>query len=390
MRHMTLPWWAAGLVLLQASALAVEVGQAWQGVPAELGEPAGKIEAGDKTLYRWPELEVTVARGRVVQVRKLDAASLAADQENRARQNAEQYARLREERSAQKKLAAEQAAREQAERAANDRAVAEAKARAEAERALAESRRLEAETAARLKAEEAAREAEAARLRAEAEAARLAESLQRERDARASAEAEAQRLAEANARKAAEAARLAEDEKRRNEAEARAAEAQRVMAEKVARQAAEVEARRLQQERAEAERAERRAAEAQARAAEQARLAAAAEQRRQEAEQKALEKAARTQPTRPAEPVAEPVPAVPRQQETTEERRPLFSVTRKPTDPVGKLEREITLLDLDLSRATFDKDSATVHRLTTELATKRAELETLKNLPAPAPATSTR
>lgn len=81
-------------------ACAIEVGDIWAAPPPDLGKPSGRIVAGGRTFYRWPELEVTVVAGRVTQVRKLDAASLAAEKAERGKADAEARARLAAERKA--------------------------------------------------------------------------------------------------------------------------------------------------------------------------------------------------------------------------------------------------------------------------------------------------
>ncbi len=91
-------------------AAAVEVGDAWENPPADLGPPTGRIASGDRILFRWPELEVTVAAGRVVNVRRLDAASLAAEREARVRQAALERERWLAERRAAASRTAERAA----------------------------------------------------------------------------------------------------------------------------------------------------------------------------------------------------------------------------------------------------------------------------------------
>ena len=121
-----------------ASAFALEVGDAWEGPPPELGKPLGKLVAGERTLYRWPDLEVTVAGGRIAQIKRLDAASVAAETEERSKASAAEHARL----------LAERKERARAEAQTKDKAAAEA----------AREAKLVAERAGRAQAEEAARQ----------------------------------------------------------------------------------------------------------------------------------------------------------------------------------------------------------------------------------------
>ncbi|MBC8011034.1 MAG: hypothetical protein H7067_13170 [Burkholderiales bacterium] len=82
------------------------MGDAWTAPPPELGKPLGKFEVGARTRYRWPELEVTVNNGRVEQIRRLDAASLAAETEERARVAAAERAALLAERKERTRMEA--------------------------------------------------------------------------------------------------------------------------------------------------------------------------------------------------------------------------------------------------------------------------------------------
>ncbi len=181
----------APVLIFSLNSFALEIGDEWQEPPAELGRPLGRIVTGDKTLYRWPDLEVTVAAGRVTQIRRLDAASVAAESEQRGKQNATERARLLAERKERARKDAEQLARDQA-------AAEEAGRQAEAKRRRAEQV-LAAEEAARaaaLRAEEAKagrekreRMANADKERAET-ARHLKELAREESEARAKREAE--------------------------------------------------------------------------------------------------------------------------------------------------------------------------------------------------------
>ena len=197
-RHLV-PLW-----VVSASAFALEVGDAWSEPPVDLGRPLGRIAMGDKTLYRWPDLEVTVAAGRVTQIRRLDAASVAAEAEERGKANASERARLLAERKERARRDAERAEKELAEKRARDRAAAEAAdreaalRRQEAEKALAEH---EAEARAAGQAAEVRAAQNAREKRAEAD--RAQEATRRQEDALARKETE--RRAEASAKLAAKA-----------------------------------------------------------------------------------------------------------------------------------------------------------------------------------------
>lgn len=146
-RHLV-PFW-----LVSVSVLALEVGDAWSEPPPELGRPLGRIATGDKTLFRWPDLEVTVAAGRVIQIRRLDAASVATETEERVKANASERARLLAERKERARKEAERAERVLAESRARDQAGAEAAGREEALRRQ-ESEKALAEEPAKLAAKE--------------------------------------------------------------------------------------------------------------------------------------------------------------------------------------------------------------------------------------------
>ncbi len=209
----------AALFAVSVSAWALEVGDEWKDPPAELGRPLGRIVLGEKTLYRWTDLEVTVAGGRIAQIRRLDAASVAADNDERAKANAAERARLLAERKERTRHETERAARELAEQSARARAADEAEARAAREaEARAAAQEAEAAREKRAHLEAAAREqaeiekrnrelaAREAKDRAEQQAKAL-EAARREEERRAAelAKAEAKTRAEAKARAAAEA-----------------------------------------------------------------------------------------------------------------------------------------------------------------------------------------
>lgn len=136
--------------------LCIEIGDTWMDASRELGEPSGRLEAGARAIYRWPEREVWVESGRVTRVVSRDLA-------------AEQSAEVR------RSEAAEDARRRDAARSAREAALAaEAAAREERERPERERR----EQAARIAELESERQA------LEAEVRRVAEERAKERQAR--------------------------------------------------------------------------------------------------------------------------------------------------------------------------------------------------------------
>jgi hypothetical protein len=213
---------------------ALEVGDEWKEPPAELGRPLGRIVIGEKTRYRWPDLEVTVADGRVAQIRRLDAASVAAENEERGKANAAERARLIAERKERTRQEAERAEQALAEQAAQARAASEAAARAEkllverqaelaaAKDAAEREKREKLAAAEQRQAEKEQHQGELARKEAALRAKREAELVAsaRREDARRAAE-----LAKAEAKARADA-----EKKTRDEAEAKARAAQKAAA----------------------------------------------------------------------------------------------------------------------------------------------------------------
>ena len=231
--------------LYRAGAVAVAYLDEQDGEPDVTGERIiGKYKRPDVFLGIVKEIaEEGAAKARVRARVEADRARQAAEEE--ARIAAAEAARRAAEEEAAKRAAAMEAAKREAEAAAARRAAEEEAARRAAEEEAAR-RAAEEEAARRAAEEEAARRAaeEAARRAAEEAARRAAE----EEAARRAAEEEAARRAaeEEAARRAAEeeAARRAAEEAARRAAEEEAA---RMEAEAAARRAAEEEAARMQQ-----------------------------------------------------------------------------------------------------------------------------------------------
>ena len=108
--------WLALVLMAGSVAGAVEVGDEWDKVSVELGKPLGRVEAGARTLYRWPQLEVTVEAGRVTKVQRLDAPPDATAAERRAQAMEAERARIVAVRKEQARLQAEASAKEEAAR----------------------------------------------------------------------------------------------------------------------------------------------------------------------------------------------------------------------------------------------------------------------------------
>jgi cysteinyl-tRNA synthetase len=83
-----------------SSALAVEVGQTWDEVVAELGKPINRLDAPGRSIGRWANLEVNFENDRVTTVVSRDLAAEAAS-EDRRKQAAEAARKLREELAAE-------------------------------------------------------------------------------------------------------------------------------------------------------------------------------------------------------------------------------------------------------------------------------------------------
>ncbi|MDF3056094.1 MAG: hypothetical protein K0R17_309 [Rariglobus sp.] len=141
-------------------ASALELGQTLADVEAELGEPAGKLVSAQRSIYRWPDVEVTLDEGRVSRIVYRDRVGEAATGERRRRS-----------------LEAAQKIRDDAMRVADERE-AERVAQEERERPERE-RRAQAEKIAAL---EAALESQRAAL--QAELAQVAQQRSEERAAR--------------------------------------------------------------------------------------------------------------------------------------------------------------------------------------------------------------
>jgi len=130
-----------------SAAQAVQIGQTWTEIEAELGKPISQLEAGGRSIGRWADLEVTFVDGRVKSFLRRDLSGEAASEARRkedtekARRRAEviesENRRLEEER-----LAQEERDRPERERRAQADKIAELEAQIDAER-----RKLQAMTA---------------------------------------------------------------------------------------------------------------------------------------------------------------------------------------------------------------------------------------------------
>lgn len=112
---------------LVSTVAAVEVGQTWDEVVAELGKPINRLEAAGRSIGRWADLEVVFVDGRVSALMKRDLAAETASAERR-KQEAEAARKLREEIEAEsRKREADLQAQEERERPERERRALEAK-----------------------------------------------------------------------------------------------------------------------------------------------------------------------------------------------------------------------------------------------------------------------
>ena len=79
-----------------SAASAVEIGQTWAEVEAELGKPISKLEAAGRNIGRWGEIEVIFVDGRVASFVRRDLAAEAASAARR-KQEADTVRQQREE-----------------------------------------------------------------------------------------------------------------------------------------------------------------------------------------------------------------------------------------------------------------------------------------------------
>lgn len=95
-----------------ASGAETGVGMSEAALVAAKGEPQAKLVAGDRAIYRWPDMVVTLTRGQVVEIERRDLPREQAEQDRRAAMLAE-IARKAE-------IARQQAAVEAAKQAAEE------------------------------------------------------------------------------------------------------------------------------------------------------------------------------------------------------------------------------------------------------------------------------
>lgn len=185
-----------------SSAAAVQIGQTWAEVEAELGKPISKLGAAGRNIGRWGEIEVIFIDGRVASFVRRDLTAEAASAERR-KQEAEAVRRQREQIEAENsrieedRLAQEERDRPERERQAlaNRIAALEAQLETERQKLKAMTERVETQHAQERKARMASLRKEIDTLRIEIQralangetehAARLrAESLAKDRELR--------------------------------------------------------------------------------------------------------------------------------------------------------------------------------------------------------------
>ena len=123
-----------------STATAVEIGQTWAEVQAELGKPVSQLDAGGRRIARWAALEVTFTDGCVSSQLRRDLASEASS-EARRKEEAETTRKLREE------IDADNRRREEDREAQEERDRPETERKALAARIAALEVQLEAERA---------------------------------------------------------------------------------------------------------------------------------------------------------------------------------------------------------------------------------------------------
>jgi hypothetical protein len=125
---------------LGSTTRAVEVGQTWDEVVAELGKPINRLDAPGRSIGRWAELEVSFENGVAKTIVTRDLAAEAASDERR-RQAAEAKRKLQEQLEAENhrreedRQAQEERERPERERKALEGRIASLELQLEAERA---------------------------------------------------------------------------------------------------------------------------------------------------------------------------------------------------------------------------------------------------------------
>ena len=110
-----------------ASGAEVGVGMSEAALVAEKGEPQAKMVAGDKAIYRWPDMVVTLTQARVVAIDRRDLPRERAEQVRRSAMLAEIARKAEIERQRVAEAAAKQAAEEERLRPQREMAALKAK-----------------------------------------------------------------------------------------------------------------------------------------------------------------------------------------------------------------------------------------------------------------------
>jgi len=87
----------------RADPLHVTLGLIEKELLAQNGRPTGVISAGNKTIYRWPTMVVSLQDGKVVSIQTIDAAKEKQDEAQRAVAAADENAKLAKGEAAQEK-----------------------------------------------------------------------------------------------------------------------------------------------------------------------------------------------------------------------------------------------------------------------------------------------
>jgi hypothetical protein len=114
------------LLLVLANLLAAapaEIGQSEADLIRQQPKPLGRIVAGSKVVYRWPEMQVTVREGKVSEVKFIDVEKEKAALERRAEVLAAKRQEAEQRKAGQAEQAAKPAVGPDAAKLANDNAI---------------------------------------------------------------------------------------------------------------------------------------------------------------------------------------------------------------------------------------------------------------------------
>ncbi len=105
------------------AAAPAEIGQSEVELLQQQPKPLGRIVAGSKVVYRWPEMQVTVREGKVSEVKIIDAEKEKAALEKRAETLAAKQQEAEQKKAYQAAQAGQPAAGPDAAKLANNNAI---------------------------------------------------------------------------------------------------------------------------------------------------------------------------------------------------------------------------------------------------------------------------